>query len=985
MTSTGRGSRPRRRPASARRWLLASALVPLALVSAVLVPVASAAPAGARAAGGIQDMRSLRLPGLAGSATVTLITGDRVRLSAVGGGRYSVTASPARGGSSQVDFSARGSSHGAASLQAVPSAAVPLISTGQVSLGLFDVGYLARHGDTGPSARIPVTLRYASNPGAVALRRDAARLPGAMVVAAESGGEVRVSVAASRAAAFWAALTGSAPAAPAGLAGGVSQVWLTGHQSRSTGDAAPQDGQPVYTVTETITRTTGPVDAPDCLGWGGPLATPFCLDRVLVPALVGVAGAGEDVTYPATNGYGTCVRQRAAKPVPVCTAWQLTYSVPAGIYFAHALGAFLSADNPDHTLESATAELDVPQLTVTGNTAIRLNADKAVPFTVSTPRPGVDYGFPDTMEATRWTADGGYYINGVQGLFPGHNNWWAVPTPAGEGATVGSFHFSPERVLGAREVSAAVTAPGHLTLHPTYACGEATGTRAALDGEDCGAVRFTGRRTLQLVNAGTGTASDFAKISVRGKLAFITEPATCAGFSHCAEPGWVLWEQLASARKAGAAGVLTYNPSQPDGYPNPLPSLIDTLGANGAAEYPRMPVISIDAAEGTAVLRLLAKGPVRITVSDSGPSSYLYFLWFNQQRRIPASLHYTLTAAQLAAVAVSYHARTASAAVSPEAAAWHPDDFDVGGLAAEAPGPGRLTEYYGPLSPDLVWMLQGYGAITRPAPRYGGWALKVFGQHTNAAVDWNEPLLALGAAAPSTPAYQAQPGRWTEGYCSGCRQGNTFYPLFDLVDGASPATNIGQVGFAPGSIHLYNRGGQQIQPTPFQGITTYQLAAGRARYRLVTPTTTWGFTSSRPSADQTPAGTLCVGTAYGTSTAPCQADPLVFLRYDAGLSLRDTVTPGTDQLQVTGYHLAPAAPAVTSLRVWISTDGGARWRPARVAGGRGGAFTATYTVPASGTNGHVSIKAQATDGAGDSITQTLINAYGIAAARHAAA
>ena len=241
-------------------------------------------------------------------------------------------------------------------------------------------------------------------------------------------------------------------------------------------------------------------------------------------------------------------------------------------------------------------------------------------------------------------------------------------------------------------------------------------------------------------------------------------------------------------------------------------------------------------------------------------------------------------------------------------------------------------------------------------------------------------VAALGATGPGTDILQAQPAKWAEGWCSGCRQGNIFYPVFDLVDGASPATFDGQLGFALGSIHLYNQAGRQLPPTSFDGFATYQLPAGLARYRLVTATTTWDFTSSRPATDQTPDGTVCVGTGNGTSTAPCQADPLVFLRYDAGLSLNNTVTPGTHQIRVSGYHQDPAAPAVTSLKLWTSTDGGRTWQPAQVTGGRDGMFTAVYTVPASGTNGHVSIKAQASDATGNDITQTLSNAYGIATA-----
>jgi hypothetical protein len=84
-------------------------------------------------------------------------------------------------------------------------------------------------------------------------------------------------------------------------------------------------------------------------------------------------------------------------------------------------------------------------------------------------------------------------------------------------------------------------------------------------------------------------------------------------------------------------------------------------------------------------------------------------------------------------------------------------------------------------------------------------------------------------------------------------------------------------------------------------------------------------------------------------------------------------------LQVTCYHQDPSAPPVTSLRLWTSTNGGTTWTPARVTRGWRGTFKVIYTVPGTGTNGYVSIKAQASDAAGNDISQVIENAYAIAA------
>jgi hypothetical protein len=57
--------------------------------------------------------------------------------------------------------------------------------------------------------------------------------------------------------------------------------------------------------------------------------------------------------------------------------------------------------------------------------------------------------------------------------------------------------------------------------------------------------------------------------------------------------------------------------------------------------------------------------------------------------------------------------------------------------------------------------------------------------------------------------------------------------------------------------------------------------------------------------------------------------------------------------------------------VSVSFDGGKTWHPATVTG-HDGSYTAAFKAPA-GTK--VSLRTSATDAAGGSITETLINAY----------
>ncbi len=1038
-TSRSRPPGPAQRPRHPASWLRLAATVaaPLALAG-IAVPAAArgghlassaATTTAASTTSSSSGLRPLSLPGLTGrSATVTLITGDQVRLTQVSPGRYTATGVPGAGPATQIGFQGSGGPHGLSSLRAIPSGAAGLIGSGQANPGLFDVLWLARHGDTGPAARIPVTIQYGARSGTAAMRRAAARLPGATVLATQPGSrQVSVSVAARRAGAFWAALTGQPSTAqpttsaaraavaagrPAGLTGGAARIWLTGHQT--PGPATAPASTPMYTVTETITGS--PAGSP-VFGTNGGCAGEDAQGNQVIGRLCtqgsdllwGVAGGGEDHGYsPATSyaGNGTCVSQTPAKPYPVCTAWQYTYSVPAGVYAAQNYGTFLTTDNPAGTLEKALAELDVPQFTVTGNTSITINAAAAQPVTVSTPQPTWHNGV-DSMIVSRSTADNSIFQLSLEELIGGlGNNWWALPTPASERATIGAYHYSPELTLTAPMVTAAVTTPrGGPALHPVYPCDETVGA-----GEWC--VRFSGHSTLPLVYAGQGTRADFAKIDAQGKLVllrpcipdYLPGGFPAPGGRGCNNQGLFSWQQLVNARKAGAAGVLldagtvgATGSSAAEPYPVPVSHVAVVYPGAGVpmpASVHGFPFAVIDSTEATTLRGLLAKGPVSVSIGDTGNTPYVYNLSFDQEAQILASQHYTLTPSQLAEVTESYHYpcpacggdQHAAAPVGLERAsfAFRPDDVLSSGIQANLAGPGTFRDYYGPLSPDQMWLQYvNYLSHQQGGPFLfsTGELAEVYSQLGAAALGWNEAPYALGAAAaPPGPGVQAaQPDRRFE-YCAGCRQGNTFWPVFDKIGGANPSTTTGLYGFAPGDIHLYGPKGKQIPPTPYKTIATYQLPARKVSYKLVVPGTTWHFTSAEPATDQTPPGTGCPGTAAGVSTAPCQADPLVFLRYDAGLSAANTITPGVHQLQITGYHQDPSAPPVTSLQLWTSTDGGATWQPARVTGGRGGAFTASYTVPASGTNGHVSIKAQATDAAGNSITQQIKNAYAIAGA-----
>ena len=341
-----------------------------------------------------------------------------------------------------------------------------------------------------------------------------------------------------------------------------------------------------------------------------------------------------------------------------------------------------------------------------------------------------------------------------------------------------------------------------------------------------------------------------------------------------------------------------------------------------------------------------------------------------------------------------------------EWAAWATDDYVVNGATDTVAAPAQRQEYL-LTDPDLVQQMSvlNFSAGLSDGPYEWMTLSRRGGSQTWDVFD--EPRMPGAPAAPQE-VFQAQPGRFdgiAPGHdwdiCDLCRQGDMLIPGYEEISGAVPGWGGDASLFIGGSVYgsglggvrLYH-GGQQIPPDPgFLPFDGYRLPPGPARYRLVlddaqpwtnvTSHTAWDFTSARVSTQHP--GTQCNGVLFGL-TDPCQPLPLVLLRYDAGVSLANAVTaPGSHLIQVTAYHayLDPAdTPAITGLKAWTSTDGGATWRPADAITSRGGgAYTVRYTVPPlSATTGTVSLKVQAQDAAGSDVTQTVKDAFKLSTA-----
>ena len=349
----------------------------VAAAACLAVCSVSAAAAGSSAASGQHSSATLRVnsdpsqpgtPGRAGRAarlaaaqnqqsrptTVTLVTGDQVRVDPGTDGQPSITPELAAGAKPGPASFVRFSS--GADQYVVPDAAVPYLRS-TLDPRLFDVSYLA-------SARltaIPVRITYASAQAAPAL-------PGVQVTH-RSGTTASARITPARAVqlgqmltARWRSTRAGHGAAATGLLPGIAHIALVRAPGapplpaipvqRLSGPAAGGSGLPFYTLKVKLTDLNGKTG----VGIG------FVQN-------VADAGLALDVF---SNGGGTpagAVRGPIAVAVP-----RGTYSLVFSILTPHASGSGFD-----------TALVVKPQVTVNADKTVTLDARTAVPFSSSVP------------------------------------------------------------------------------------------------------------------------------------------------------------------------------------------------------------------------------------------------------------------------------------------------------------------------------------------------------------------------------------------------------------------------------------------------------------------------------------------------------------------------------------------------------------------------------------------------------------------------
>ncbi|MFI1093239.1 hypothetical protein [Streptomyces sp. NPDC020917] len=371
------------------------------------------------------------------------------------------------------------------------------------------------------------------------------------------------------------------------------------------------------------------------------------------------------------------------------------------------------------------------------------------------------------------------------------------------------------------------------------------------------------------------------------------------------------------------------------------------------------------------------------TVATDPADAYRYDLAFSADH-IDADQAYTADPRLLATV---HHRFSADPAADPGASLLA-GPFDSGYLPGteEVSGytfltlPQRLTEYV-QTYPGSTWsetVSASTGMIHGEARAFAGGATY--------DVDWLH-----GPLAPTLGVHH------TDGYdytCLMCTAGPVALLGYETLGDSTP-DHLG-FSFQPSTLTAYVDG-QLVAENGYPSAVLTGVPTGAATYRVVLTTDSGGdpgvSQSTHTVTDLTvhspavpdpgsalPPTQACQGGADGT---PCQILPALDLHYDLATDPANTSSSPVQAMAVTVGHLTydgkgSTAP-ITSLEVRVSFDGGTTWHRASVSGAHGH-YAARWDNPASAAGTSPMLQVTAKDTLGGSVTQTVTDAYTIAAA-----
>ncbi|MGV9929692.1 S8 family peptidase [Streptomyces olivaceoviridis] len=584
-------------------------------------------------------------------------------------------------------------------------------------------------------------------------------------------------------------------------------------------------------------------------------------------------------------------------------------------------------DMTDHGGEAGTVV--VPEVKVTKDRTVTLNAAEATQVHIRTPRPAEQHGILSTTVYRR--IDGHGLVQGVM-YFDDVTRLYVSPTSR---VTDGAFEFSSRWQMVAPQLRAKVSG-GSREFVPFYE-------------PDSSVFPDRGAR-LTAVDAGTSSAPDFRR--ARGRLAVVRYDFSVS------EP-----ELARSAAKAGAKALLMVWPQeqgsawtrwQPTGDRTALPSM--------RASWK----------DGTALLERVEKGTTTVAFSGTVRSPYLYDVMQVSKGFVPKQVVHTVSERESAVVRSTYTRTGAALWASEQRFGWRPyQDTAWNQYSRYVPVGRERVEYV--TGGDTLWNHVVHHDVVdvpdlplaagmRNAPRTyrpGGHVTeRWFGAPVRPSIPrgWTRPSVRTGdTLTVYVPEFtDSNAGHWSFAERSGFGVGR-----------ASAADDVA-------SAVLY-RNGERTAVSDDGAWGSFEVAPGDARYRL-------DLTTARVSDDwRLGVRTRTSWTFRSDTTADAAPLPLLQLDYDVPVDAQGAVSRARAQRLGLTVRMQDgmAAPRGVRLKAEASYDGGKTWTTARTERhGDGRRFTATVERPSKVRgDAYVTLRVTATDSAGDSVRQTVERAY----------
>ncbi|MET8130133.1 S8 family peptidase [Streptomyces sp. NPDC005065] len=566
-----------------------------------------------------------------------------------------------------------------------------------------------------------------------------------------------------------------------------------------------------------------------------------------------------------------------------------------------------------------------PEVKVTKDMTVTLNAAELTQVQIRTPRPAERRGIFSTMYYRK--IDGRRLFQGA--MYPYPTKVYANPTAP---VTDGDFEFSARTQMVAPQLQAQVSGRS-LEFTPYY--------------EWASPVFGDQGAHLTAVDAGTAQAPDFR--AVRGKLAVVRDDNSG-------------YDQRALAQAAADAGAKALLVVWPEGLSAPTGWL---PGGNRFA----LPTMRASWKDGTALLERMKKGTTTVQFSGTVRSPYLYDLNEVSQGFIPQNLVYTVSEQNTAEVHSTYTRTGASTWASEQRFSWRPfQDTSWFDTSRYVPVGQERVEYVS--GGDTLWQhFVHHNVIGNEEFPLGG------GTHDAAPQTYRPGQQAterwFGAVVrPSIPRGAAWPS---------VRNGDTlsmYIPEFN--DSGTGHWSFAEAASfdSPGDTNtavLY-RNGEQIAQSDNGAWGNFEVPAGDAEYRL-------DLTTARTSDDWHFATDTHTSWTFRSGTAASKTLlPLLQLDYNVPVDAQNAVGPArTHTLGLTVRNQdGLAAPNGVTLKVEASYDDGKNWTTASTTrdGSGDGQFTATVGRP-SGVHGdaYVTLRVTARDTDGNSVQQTVNHAY----------